>query len=73
MKAYKPFTNVKAVASNSSYGRWVVKTDEVTFRFFWKKDQADLFAWDHNNRVGLCGCKMVKGHDGSCIDTGNPY
>jgi len=48
MKFYEPFTNVKAEKTNSSYGRWVVKTNEVTFRFFWKKVQADEYAAKHN-------------------------
>lgn len=48
---YKPYQNVKAEKSNSSYGRWVVKTDEVTFRFFWRKAEADKFAENHNQSV----------------------
>lgn len=48
---YKPFENVQARPSNSSYGRWVVKTDEVTFRFFWYKADADRFALEHNKRT----------------------
>jgi hypothetical protein len=51
MRIYEPYQHVEAIKSNSSYGRWVVKTDEVTFRFFWNKAQADQFADRHNDSV----------------------
>ena len=48
---YEPFKNVAVQPSNSSYGRWMVKTDEVTFRFFWKKAQAEQYAKDYNAKA----------------------
>jgi hypothetical protein len=46
---YENFKNVCVQKTNSSYGNWVVKTSEVTFRFFWNKKDAEIFAQNHNN------------------------
>lgn len=32
--------SLKIEATNSSYGRWVIRLSETTFRFFWKKEEA---------------------------------
>ena len=45
---YEDFQHVSVTPSNSSYGRWAVRTSEVTFRFFWRKSDAVLFANAHN-------------------------
>ena len=45
---YEPYKVVEVRKSNSSYGNWVVRTSEVTFRFFWKKIDAIVFADKHN-------------------------
>jgi len=46
---YEPYKQVEVKPSTSSYGKWMVKTSEVTFRFFWNKKQADEFANGINN------------------------
>ena len=43
MFTYEPFTNPKIEKSTSSFGRYVIKLDVVTFRFFWKKSDAINF------------------------------
>jgi len=45
---YPMYKTVKVEASNGSYGKWVVKYSDVSFRFFWKKSQAVEFANAHN-------------------------
>jgi hypothetical protein len=40
MFTYTPYENPKIEASTSSFGRYVIKLDDVTFRFFWKKKEA---------------------------------
>ena len=47
---YEPYSKVEVKSSNSSYGRWMVKVSEVTFKFFWHKNQADEFANSINNQ-----------------------
>ncbi len=48
---YEPYEKVEVVKSSSSYGNWMVKTSEVTFKFFWRKFQATAFA-DKVNQKG---------------------
>ena len=50
---YPPYEKVSVKKSNGSYGRWVVKTSEVSFRFFWKKRQAAEYAERHNSSALL--------------------
>jgi len=45
----KLYERVTATKSNSSYGRWAVRTSDATFRFFWKKKEADAFVNAYNN------------------------
>jgi hypothetical protein len=40
MFTYTPYENPKIESSTSSFGRYVIKLDDVTFRFFWKKKEA---------------------------------
>jgi hypothetical protein len=49
MMHYPTYTIVTVEPSNSSFGRWVVKVSDVTFRFFWKKDHANAFAAGWNS------------------------
>ncbi len=55
---YEPYKNVKVESSTSSYGRWMVKTSEVTFNWFWRKAQAVEFANRINNDAlnGILHC-----------------
>ena len=46
---YEPYEKVEVVKSNSSYGNWLVKTSEVTFKFFWRKAPATAYAESINN------------------------
>ena len=41
---YKLYNTVKVEPSTSSYGKWLVKISEVTFKFFWHKKDAVKFA-----------------------------
>lgn len=41
---YPLYQNPKVEKSAGSYGRWVVKTSDVTFRFFWNRETAESFA-----------------------------
>ena len=50
-KFYKPFKNVSPESSASSYGRWMVRISEVTFKFFWRKAEAQKYADAHNATV----------------------
>ena len=47
---YPLYKTVKVEPSSGSYGRWMVKISDVTFRFFWNKKQAVAFANQHNAR-----------------------
>jgi len=40
---YTPFENPVIEKSTSSFGRYMIKLDAVTFRFFWKKVDAVKF------------------------------
>jgi hypothetical protein len=48
---YEPFENPVIEKSNSSYGNYVIKLDEVTFRFFFKKRDAVLFLENYRKEV----------------------
>ena len=47
---YEPYNLVKVEPSTSSYGRWMVRTSEVTFTYFWRKAEAIKFASDVNSQ-----------------------
>jgi len=47
---YEPYKTVTIQPSNSSYGKYVIKLSEVTFKFFWSKSQAQTFADSINNK-----------------------
>jgi hypothetical protein len=40
---YEPYPEPVIEPSNSSYGRWFIRLDDVTFRFFWYKSEAKAF------------------------------
>jgi len=50
---YEPYKGVHVEPSTSSYGRWMIKLSEVTFKFFWKKADADTFAAGVNKAAHL--------------------
>lgn len=43
-----PYSSVSVVPSNSSSGRWVVRSSDVRMDFFFSRTQADAFAATHN-------------------------
>ena len=47
MFIYEPYENPKIEKSTSSFGHYVIKLDDVTFRFFWKKTDAVKFLNDY--------------------------
>tara|TARA_B110000285_G_scaffold100061_1_gene114009 strand:+ start:248 stop:400 length:153 start_codon:yes stop_codon:yes gene_type:complete len=40
---YPLYENPIIEKTNSSYGNWVIKLSDVTFRFFWRKKEAQAF------------------------------
>lgn len=45
---YGVFKEVKPEPSTSSYGRWIVRTSEVSIEYFWDKAGAMKYASQHN-------------------------
>jgi len=56
---YEPFKTVKVEASTSSYGRWMVRTSEVEFTYFWRKAEAVKFASDVNSQFYGESCTVT--------------
>jgi hypothetical protein len=48
---YEPYENPIIEKSNSSFGNYVIKLDDVTFRFFFKKKDAVKFLETYKNEV----------------------
>ena len=46
---YKPYEKVEVTKANSSYGNWFVRTSEMSFKFFWRKKEAEEYANEINN------------------------
>jgi hypothetical protein len=53
---YKEFERAAVQPSKSSLGKWVVRTSEITYRFFEDRSQATLY----------CNAFNVKRHADSC-------
>lgn len=49
MANFPAYKKVEMFKSNSSYGRYAIKTTDVTFKFFWNKKQAIEFVNKYNN------------------------
>ena len=56
---YEPFKVVKVESSTSSYGRWMVRTSEVAFTYFWRKVDANKFASDVNSQFHGDSCTVT--------------
>ena len=46
---YDLYENPSIEKTNSTYGRWVIKYSEVSFRFFWRKKQAEEWLNQYKN------------------------
>lgn len=51
---FEPYTNPIIEKSNSSFGNYVIKLDDVTFKFFFKKAEAVQFLETYKKEVLSC-------------------